>query len=97
MKTLLECSLLLTALAFSTGNMFAEESFSKYLVQERFMPAEEIVADTSEKFSKMLEKQPTAAGQQQDQKRDSSAPAPRILNSPRQQDSIDIYRGDTEQ
>lgn len=97
MKTLLKCSLLLVACAVSTGNMFAEESYSKYLVQERLMPAEETVANTSERFSKLLEKQPTAAGQQQDQERDASAPASRVLNSPQQQDPIDINRGDTEQ
>lgn len=97
MKTLLKCSLLLAACAFSTGNMFAEESFSNYMRLEKFVYSQENSTNSGERFAKLLEKQPTAAGQQQDQERDASAPASRVLNSPQQQDPIDINRGDTEQ
>lgn len=97
MKTLLKCSLLLAVCAVSTGNMFAEESFSNYMRLDNFVYSQKNSASSGERFAKLLEKQPTAAGQQQDQERDASAPASPVLNSPRQQDPIDIDRGDTEQ
>ncbi|MGH8352235.1 MAG: hypothetical protein ACRERY_01690 [Pseudomonas sp.] len=85
MNTLLKYSLILAGFACSTGNIFAEESQGNYMRLEQLVYSQQNSADSGERFAKVLEKQPTAAGPQQAQERGASAPVPRALSAPRQQ------------
>ena len=77
MKMLLKWSLIVSAILFS-GTLLAEESYSKILRHEQRGYGEEPVRHSSEDFSELLEKLPTAAGPQQEEKQQQAAPqAPR--------------------
>ena len=83
MKTLLKCSLMVSALVLS-GSALAEDGFDYTPLAQFLMPPNESAEGSSERFAEMLERQPTAAGKQQ---RDEAEPEEyRSPERPYQQD-----------
>ena len=65
MKMLLKCSLIISAIALS-GSAMAEDGFDQTPLGRSFMQHNQSANDNSGRFAEMLERQPTAAGQQQE-------------------------------
>ena len=64
MKTLLKCSLMVSILILS-GSALAEDGFEQTPMAQFLMPPNESAEGSNERFAEMLEREPTAAGQEQ--------------------------------
>nr|WP_298164428.1 hypothetical protein [uncultured Pseudomonas sp.] len=63
MKTLLKCALMASALVLS-GSAMAEDGFDQTPLARQVSQHDESADGSSERFAEMLERQPSAAGQQ---------------------------------
>ena len=64
MKTLLKCSLMVSAMVLS-GSALAEDGFDQTPMAQFLMSPGESAKGSNERFAEMLEREPTAAGQEQ--------------------------------
>ena len=64
MKTLLKCSLMVSILILS-GSALAEDGFDQTPLAQFILPPSESAEGSNERFAEMLEREPTAAGQEQ--------------------------------
>jgi hypothetical protein len=86
MKTLLKCSLMVSALVLS-GSALTEDGFEQTPMAQ-FLTPNESAEGSNERFAEMLEREPTAAGEEQQ----ADESEPENYRSPERPDPQDSYQ-----